>query len=129
RSFLYTETDSNDATYFLLAQMDVIKQAIGDLHAYLNKKIAEIRAIEAMMRKRHANLNGRQLALLSHALKHGDIAYTIEGHAHSHNVVYQTARTDLLELADAGLLERTKVGKAYQFYPVVSLAERLKGTP
>ncbi|MSP58920.1 MAG: Fic family protein [Myxococcales bacterium] len=126
RSFLYTETDDNDVTYFLLAQMSVIKQAIAGLHAYLKKKIADLQTAEAMMRRHHASLNGRQLALLSHALKHGHAAYTIEKHANSHKVVYQTARTDLLALEAAGFVEKTKVGKEFHFYPVPRLADRIK---
>ncbi len=35
QSFLFSESDDNDLTYFLLAQVKVIQQAIASLHAYL----------------------------------------------------------------------------------------------
>ena len=38
RAFLYTETDSNDLTYFILHQVQVIKQAIAELHSYIARK-------------------------------------------------------------------------------------------
>lgn len=34
-----------------------------------------------------------------------------------YGVVYQTARTDLLDLAEKGLLTKYKVGRAYHFRP------------
>src|SRR5947208_6924187 len=39
RSFLYTETDDNDLTYFLLAQLAAIRRAIDDLHRHLRRKM------------------------------------------------------------------------------------------
>src|SRR5205807_4829119 len=38
RSFLYTETDDNDLTYFIVAQTKVIRRAIDELHAYIDRK-------------------------------------------------------------------------------------------
>lgn len=125
RSFLYSETDENDLTYFILYQLGVIDRAVRDLHEYLRKKQAEVRQIESALRQ-HEGLNHRQLALLSHALKHPFFRYTIASHQNSHGVVYQTARTDLIGLAKKGLLGQDKVGKSYVFYPVSGLSEILK---
>lgn len=44
----------------------------------------------------------------------------------SHNVVYETARTDLLELADKELLTANKRGRSYEFVAPVDLEERLR---
>ncbi|MGB5413767.1 MAG: Fic family protein [Polyangiales bacterium] len=125
RSFLYSETDENDLTYFILYQLGVIDRAVRGLHEYLQKKQAEVRQIESALRQ-HEGLNYRQLALLSHALKHPFFRYTIASHRNSHGVVYQTARTDLIGLAKKGLLEQDKVGQSYVFYPVSGLSEILK---
>jgi Fic family protein len=38
RSFLYTETDENDLTYFILSQLTVIKRGIEEVYTYLEKK-------------------------------------------------------------------------------------------
>ncbi len=127
RSFLYAETDDNDATYFVLSQMLVVKQAIADLHAYLARKVREVQATEARLREHGAaDLNAREIALTTHAIKHADVRYTIEGHAGSHGVSYMTGRADLHHLERLGFLLRSKVGKTYYFRPVPDLAERLK---
>lgn len=125
RSFLYTETDDNDATYFILYQLEVICRAIRDLHEYLARKMEEIRNIESLLR-RSAGFNQRQLALLGHALRHPGATYTFESHSRSHQVAWQSGRTDLLGLQDRGLLERKKVGKRYVFSAPRDLGRRLE---
>ena len=130
RAFLYTETDDNDLTYFLLHQLEVITEALRDLDAYIARKTAEVRETQALLRQASA-LNHRQLALISHALRHPDFTYTVASHQRSHGTVYQTARTDLLDLAAKGLLVHGKQGKAFVFRPAPALADRLRslGTP
>jgi Fic family protein len=125
RSFLYTEADDNDTTYFVLAQLSVIKQAIRDLNAHLAKKLEERRQTEALLKK-SSSVNHRQLALLTHALKNPGWDYTIEGHANSHGIVYETARSDLLGLETKGVLQKRREGKAYVFSAPNDLVSRLK---
>ncbi|MEX2582559.1 MAG: Fic family protein [Gemmatimonadota bacterium] len=125
RPFLYTETDANDLTYFLLYQLRVIRRAIDELQAYLARKIAEVREVDALLRQ-SSDLNYRQLALLSHALKHPGHRYTIQSHQTSHGVAYQTARTDLLDLVDRGLLIQRKRGRTYVFSAPAKLGEILQ---
>ena len=128
RSFLYTETDENDVTYFIIFQLETIRRAITELHRYLETKISEIRKTESLLR-RSEDLNHRQLSLVTRALKDPGTRYTIQSHKKSHNVVYQTARADLLDLAEKGLLEKKKIGKTYVFFVPINLVERLKGQP
>ena len=124
RSFLYTETDENDLTYFILSQLTVIKRGIEELYTYLKRKIEEIQETEELLRSSVA-LNHRQLALLGHALRHPGMRYSIESHKVSHDVTYQTARTDLLDLAEKQLLSKTKRGKTFLFTAPQDLSERL----
>lgn len=126
RSFLYTETDDNDLTYFLAYHLRVVRHSIDQLRDYLDRKAQEIQRVEALLKD--AKLNHRQLALLGHALRHPGARYTIESHRSSHGVVYQTARTDLLELVDKGLLSQWKRGRSYQFSAPPDLAARLQRT-
>lgn len=127
RSFLYTETDENDLTYFLLAQLSVICRAIDQLQAYLQRKVQEIRQTTQLLRH-SAVFNHRQLALLSHALRHPGMQYTFESHRNSHRISYQTSRIDLLDLADKNLLQKQKRGRAFVFRAVPDLAKRLQET-
>jgi Fic family protein len=124
RAFLYTETDENDMTYFILYHLSVVVRAIDDLHVFLAKKMKEIRETENLV-KTSISLNHRQIAILSHALRHPDQRYTIESHRSSHRVSYQTARTDLLGLERKKLFSRVQSGNTFVFQAVYDLHQRL----
>lgn len=125
RAYLETETDEGDTTYFLLYQLEVIERAIEDLHRYLQRKITQIRDVEQLI-KGAAGVNHRQLALLSDALRHPDRIYTFGGHASSHQVTHETARSDLSTLAERDLLTRRQHGRRYSFSVPSDLAKRLQ---
>lgn len=128
RAFLYTETDDNDVTYFILNQLRTTVKALDDLYEYLHRKATELeetRAALARSRVMHTLLNHRQVVLINHAMKNSGYTYLIESHRRSHGVSYQTARTDLLSLAELGLLERSKQGRAFVFTSPADLTHRL----
>jgi Fic family protein len=127
RSFLFTERDEGDTTYFIAYQLNVILRAIDDLHAYLQRRMAEIRDSERILRG--AGLNHRQSALVRHALRHPNAEYTFKSHQRSHGIVYQSARNDLLDLDERGYLDRFKVGRTFRFRPSSDLRDRLEGVP
>jgi len=129
RSYLYTETDHNDTTYFLLHQLSTIRKAILALHEYLARKTGEQKETERLLSSSptlRTRFNHRQVALLTHALKNQGEGYRVDAHQRSHNVVYQTARNDLLDLESLGLLERQKQGNAYLFFAPEDLRSRLE---
>ena len=125
RSFLYAETDENDVTYFIDAQLDVIRRAIDELHRYLKRKLTEVRRTEQLLQA-SVSLNHRQMAFLSHSLRHPGTRYSIASHKTSHGVTYQTARTDLLDLEARELLVRSRSGKRFLFASPPDLDERLR---
>lgn len=125
RSFLFTETDENDATYFLLYQCEVIRRSIAALHEYIDTKSKELRETDVLIRGA-TELNHRQQALIAHALRKPGARYTIEGHRRSHAIVYETARSDLLALARRGLLVHRKSGRAFAFIAEPDLPDRLQ---
>ena len=128
RAFLYTETDDNDLTYFILYHLDVIRRAIEELHDYIERKTRQLEILEAQLRGILV-LNHRQRALISDALRHPHRKYTIKSHQTSHNVVYQTARTDLVDLENRGLLESRKIGRTWYFTPAGDIEEKLAELP
>lgn len=125
RSFLLTETDGGDTTYFVLHQLEVIERAIDELYAYLKRKTAEARELERLLDGADG-LNSRQLALLGDALREPGRVYTFGTHAAVHRVTHETARADLSALAERGLLERRQSGRRYRFTPAGDLARRLR---
>jgi Fic family protein len=129
RAYLLSETDDSDATYFIIHQLSVIERAIEALYAYLARKTADQQSAERLLRHAPAladALNYRQVALLSHALKHTGHGYTVESHRRSHRITLQTARTDLLRLAQLKLLEQRKRGRAFVFYAPDDLRARIE---
>lgn len=128
RAFVETETDAGDTTYFLIHQLDVIEKAINDLHLYLQRKTAEVRNVERLLQGTEF-LNGRQLALLTDAIRNPDAIYSFDSHAKSHRVSHETARSDLRTLEEAGLLSQRRQGRRHVFEPTPDIAGRLKESP
>lgn len=124
RAFLLTESDGGDTTYFILHQLDVIKQAVDELQVYLRRKVKEVQEVERMI-KSADEFNHRQLALLGDAIRHPENTYTYRTHAASHKVSQETARADLAELSARELLRRRRVGKTHVYAVVNNLTDTL----
>lgn len=124
KSFLYTETDGEDLNYFIIYHLRVIRRAIKALHDYIARRTGELRELESQVKSLDL-LNHRQRDLVGSALRHPNRDYTVRGHQTVHNVVYQTARTDLFELVKLGLFEKQKRRRSWIFRPVVGLEEAL----
>ena len=102
----------------------MIGRAIRELHAYIERKTAELKDVESHMRALDL-FNHRQVEIIRNALKHPGQRYTIASHQQSHNVVYQTARTDLIDLGERGVLEKRKKGNQMVFVAPADLSARL----
>jgi Fic family protein len=127
RAYLYTETDENDVTYFVIHQIDVILKAIANLNKYISRKENERQELfQILKHDRLSSLNYRQLAILEYALNHPTMYYEIRSHQHTHDITYDTARTDLLKLAELNLLIKEKMGRAFVFVSPKDLRKRIK---
>ncbi|MCB1113288.1 MAG: Fic family protein [Chlamydiia bacterium] len=123
-AFLYTESDQNDLTYFIVHQIDVIKKSIESLYKYIEKKSKQLNAVDGLL-KDGGGFNRRQEELLYHALRHPGAIYTIQAHKLSQRVAYDTARKDLLGLYENRYLEKEKRGKEFVFVAPSDLLERM----
>ncbi|MFI5455074.1 MAG: Fic family protein [Isosphaerales bacterium] len=124
-AFLYSETDDNDLTYFLLYHADVINRAIDELYQYIDRHTKQLADAQKDL-EGFTILNYRQRDLISHALRHPGQSFTTESHRNSHQVAYETARSDLMDLADRALIRKRKVGRTWIFTPAADLAEKLR---
>lgn len=122
-AFAHTETDGGDLTYFLLNQLTVLRQATDELLAHLNERAIRIRQLSADLSNAES-LNYRQKSALSFLLQNPHEGIAIAGHGKSHNVSYLTARKDLQDLEDQGLLRRVRVGRADRYFPADNLRKR-----
>jgi Fic family protein len=127
RSFLYTEQDANDLTYFHIYQLDVFLRAVKGLHEYLAVKMNELRNLQKSLKTIPGEFNHRQVALLKNAMTHPGQRYTAVSHSRSHEVTTETARQDLAQLEKRKLLVRGKIGKAFFWTPANNLLEILDG--
>jgi Fic family protein len=126
RSFLHSEQDEGDLTYFVLYQLRIAQRAVDDLHQYLDRKVAETQQVRQALKAVSHRFNVRQLALLENAVRHTDARYTVASHGRSHGVVAQTARGDLRDLEEQGLLTKTSSGRGYAWTPIEDLEHRLR---
>ena len=117
RAYVYSEIDESDVSYFLYYNLRVLLRAISNLHAYLARKSGEMEKLWQIVRGSDmaSVFNHRQVSLLGRLLKYPDQSYVIASHQRSHNVTYQTARTDLINLANLGILEMSKRGRKLIF--------------
>ncbi len=128
-AYLHTESDEGDTTYFLIHQLRTIRKAVDELHAFLARRKKEQRDLERLIApasERGALLNYRQRAILAHAIRHSGASYRIREHQQTHGTTYQTARTDLIGLADLGLLDQARQGKAFVFMAPANLKQRIR---
>lgn len=128
KAYLRTETDDGDITYFIIQQLTVIGEALDDTLRYLEKKDKQKSLADEVVRKWRIKytLNARQKALLGRAIRKPNPNFTVKSHQRSHGVAHQTARTDLLELEQHGLLEKRQQGKVFVYSLSKKIRDRLK---
>lgn len=114
KAYLFTEYDQNDLTYFINYQVKTLDLAFTSLQQYIERKIAEKKQLRDF--RYLPDLNDRQLAILQELMTDPDAIWTVREAEHRFNVVYQTARTDLMVLEELGLLEKRRSGKQKLLY-------------
>lgn len=121
-AFAHCETDAGDLTYFVLHQLKVMQAALEDLLRHLTHRAERLRALSTLVASFDA-LNHRQRSLLEHSIRHPLEGQSIESQAASHRVHYHTARADLADLEQRGLLQSRRVNKIKRYYPSPSLLD------
>ena len=113
-AYLHTEYDEMDLTYFILYNLSCIDEARKDLLKYLEEKQTEQNATKVIIKKIH-DINQREGDILRYMMEHSDDFFTIREIMQTYDTVYETARTDLLHLADLGYLIKDKRGREFIF--------------
>jgi len=114
RSFWEAETDDNDLTYFIMAQLDAIRTGMSTWREDLARKERELKDAAGRL-PGFASLNPRQRAVLGRAVRRPDTDFVIAGHQRSHGVTHQTARDDLFDLVRREYLTVTRERRVYHF--------------
>ena len=128
RAYQYVTADGNDATHFLLHQLDILLRATEQLHDYLRFERTRSVALDLAVAGVDG-LNDRQVAVIREALSDPNQRFTIARQRREHRISYATARDDLLDLEARALLTKARTGKKFVFRPVPNLADRLSIDP
>ena len=129
KAYMHTESDENDLTYFLLQQLEAIRDAIIDFHKHVEKLVKRDQDVLEMFKSSdlRKELNPRQISLIRNALGNPGNIYTIKSHQNSHACSREAARKDLLKLSDKyELLKKYKDGKTLVFVAPRDLSDRVE---
>lgn len=128
-SYLYTETDEFDLTYFVDYQIGIVERAIAAFLAHIERKKREFYELMQWLEATgiQNQLNFRQGQLLRKAIRHPGRAFTVKEVANDFDVTENTARADLKKLAKLRMLAEVQEGKTALFLARADIAERLGG--
>ena len=129
KSFVYTETDDFDLTYFIYNQVETISKAVQLLNEYVDKKQKDFYNFRDWVKKNSVThkLNWEQLEILKKAVRSPGREFTARQMSDDFGVTSNTARRYLNELVDLGLLAQStkKIGKAVVYLAPANLKSKL----
>lgn len=112
-AYLLTEQeDELDLGYFIQYILRVTILSIDDFKIYLSRKMKEEKRLRDSLIA--SNINERQVDILNY-LKRGHGAVDINFYRRRYNVVYESARRDLMELVEKKMLNKRKIGRKFVF--------------
>ena len=128
-SYLYSEIDDNDMTYFIYYQVDIILRAIDDLLEYLQKKSVEYEEITNLLKDSFLNehLNFVQKDIIKKAIKNPGRVFTGLEIASDYDIAPTTARKYLKGLVKYKILANYKDGRTIAYIAPADLGDALKG--
>lgn len=125
KTFLYTEHDDNDLSYFIQFNLMAMKKAYEELKSYLQRKISERNSI--LMFKGVKGINQRQAHILKLITEKGNEILTAKEVATRFNITGHTARADLQGLVRQGLMAEIPLNnKAMGYVKADGFDDKLK---
>lgn len=126
-SYMYTEKDANDLTYFIYFQLDIIFRAFDDLKIYLGNKTNEFQKISEILERTTwgDKLNFIQKDLIKKAVKEPGRVFSAKEVSNSYAVSANTARAYLAKLAELKLFIASKYGKTLIYIAPSDLLSKL----
>lgn len=114
KSYLYTEKDDNDMSYFIAYNLRILDLAFKELKLYIERKIKQKK--NAINYLKSGGINERQASILSLVENDPDIILTVKEIQNRFFVSHPTAKLDLQELVDKGFLNKIQVNKKMYNY-------------
>jgi Fic family protein len=115
-SFVYSEQDGFDLTYFYDFHIKKIIQALDNFSDYIDRKTKENKTIEEKLEKENI-FNERQKELLRYFIVKGEKSFiTPTSYVEMYKVSRMTASSDLKNLEKKQLIISKKIGKYVRYY-------------
>ncbi len=114
-SYMYTEQDDNDLTYFLDYNMRKIKQAIREFEEYIQRQFKDNLKLSKNL-KINFQLNDRQIQLLKYLNEDENKYTTLKTYININQISNKTAIKDLKELEKKEFLISKKIGRNIYYY-------------
>ncbi|TAG59410.1 MAG: Fic family protein [Cytophagales bacterium] len=112
KSYLYSEIDDNDLSYFITYHIKTMDLAYDSLKSYIGKKQGEV--MQAAKFLKIPNINDRSAQILKMLYDDSDRVLSVKEIEKRFNISNFTARTDLKSLVDKKLIEIIRVNKIKQ---------------
>lgn len=124
-AFQFVESDEDDATYFILNQVEMLEAALRKLDDEAEAKMPTQEIIGDRFAKIEG-FNSRQQKFVVQNLGSPGSMHTLSGYKNTFEVTMMTAWRDLDGLLKAGLLDRgKKLGRAYAYVVPADLMSRI----
>lgn len=112
-AFLYVETDDNDLSYFLQYILKTTKLAIEELIQHIKNK--QSKREDFLKQMPTTDLSERQLEIIELFNKKQILVIDVETYKRRFSIAYETARRELLELGEEGILFKRTIGRKFTF--------------
>ncbi len=114
-SFVYSEQDNLDLTYFFDFNIKKMLEALDNFEEYIKKKTTENTKMENVLHEKYS-LNERQHELLRYLIVKGEKSYiTPSSFIELNKVSRETASKDLKSLESLDLIRKKRVGKNMRY--------------
>lgn len=127
-SFLYSEFDENDLTYFLSYKLKAIVLSIKEFINYYHEKLEKEKIIQKIAGDL-GEFNARQISTLQDLNQNKENTINIATYKSKNRISYETARTDLAHLVKKNLLDKIVSGKKFVYVPNTLEIKKLFNTP
>lgn len=116
-SYLYSENDDNDTTYFIAYQLEIMLRAIEELLQYLQTKSNDFEEVLGIFKQSKYNdlFNFIQKDIVKKAIKEAGKVFITKEIANEYDISENSARKYLNELAKHKLLFTSKKGKSIMY--------------
>lgn len=126
-SYINSEQDEYDITYFLDYNLHKVIQAISDFKEYLDRQVNQNKSVELMINK-SVLINDRQKQLIYYLISDNTASTTTTSYATLNEISRQTAAKDLHELEHQGLISASRRGKTILYSATKKLIDLSENT-